>query len=135
MKLNTALVIVLFVFLAACQADVCPPESVGHVSDASTFPALDTEAINSASTMVQIGSNEIEVDRVIHGPICNDVWEGVIYVSCDVQVEEWNEDDGPFFFDNCDLTVEPGTVVYVASHNNTAYYKGCAVCHTRAGSE
>lgn len=74
-----------------------------------------------------------EVDRVIHGPICNDTWRGIIYVACDVQVSEWDEEQGPFFLDYCDLTIEPGTIVYVAAHNDTAYFKGCSVCHTNEG--
>ena len=135
MKHIVVLVVVLMVLLSACQADVCPLESVGHIEDASIFPTLDSAPIESASTLVQIGSKEIEVGRLIHGPLCNDTWSGTIYVDCDVQVATWDEEQGPFFLDGCDLTIEPGTVVYVASHNNTAYYKGCAVCHTSEGSE
>ncbi|MEJ2563670.1 MAG: hypothetical protein P8Z42_13435, partial [Anaerolineales bacterium] len=86
-------------------------------------------------TLAEIGGKTVEVDRVIHGPLCNDTWRGTIYVACDVQVAEWDEEQGPFFLDNCDLTIDPGTVVYVAAHNDTAYYKGCAVCHTSEGSQ
>ena len=134
MKYTIALVVVL-ILLSACQADVCPLESVGYVEDASTFPTMDSAVNDSTSTVVQIGSKMVEVDRVIHGPLCNDAWQGTIYVDCDIQVAAWDEEQGPFFLDGCDLTIEPGTVVYVASHNNTAYYKGCAVCHTSEGSE
>jgi hypothetical protein len=27
------------------------------------------------------------------------------------------------------LEIKPDTVVYVAAHNNSAYYKGCISCH------
>jgi hypothetical protein len=67
------------------------------------------------------------VDKVVEGPLCNDVWSGTVYVSCNVQVVAWVEE--PVFLKNCYLTIEPGTVVYVAYHNNAAYYNGCS-CHT-----
>jgi len=50
-----------------------------------------------------------------------------VYVTCDVQVLEWK--DRPTFLEDCDLVIEPGTVVYVAAHNDAAYYNGCS-CHT-----
>ena len=67
------------------------------------------------------------MDRVVEGPLCNDVWSGTVYVTCNIQVFEWEEE--PLFFKDCDLDIESGTIVYVASHNNTAYYNGCS-CHT-----
>jgi hypothetical protein len=67
------------------------------------------------------------VDRVVSGPLCNDRWQGTVYVGCEVQVLEWSET--PLFLKDCDLTIEPGTVVYVADHNDAAYYNGCS-CHT-----
>ncbi len=67
------------------------------------------------------------VDRVVEGPLCDDHWQGTVYVGCGVQVKEWSEK--PLFLKDCDLTIEPGSVVYVADHNNAAYYNGCS-CHT-----
>lgn len=67
------------------------------------------------------------MDRIVQGPLCSDTWSGVVYVACDLQIIEWEED--PTFLKDCDLNIEPGTVVYVASHNNEPYYKGCS-CHT-----
>lgn len=67
------------------------------------------------------------MDKVIEGPLCNDTWNGTVYVTCNVQVYAWEEH--PTFLKNCDLKIEPGTVVYVAYHNDTAYYNGCS-CHT-----
>jgi hypothetical protein len=138
MKPHVVLSVVILVFLSACQAEVCPPESVTYVSDPVQFLSLDSAADNGPSPspiLVEIGGKMVEVDRVIHGPLCNDTWSGTIYVACDVQIVEWTEEQGPFFFDNCGLIIEPGTVVYVAAHNNTAYYNGCAVCHTSEGSQ
>lgn len=123
---------VLFL-LAACQTTpVCPPDSVTYVEDPSMLPDLpapDEVGPTPTPTMVDIGGKTIEVDRVIHGPLCNDRWSGRIYVACDVQIVEWTEEEGSYFLDGCDLMIEPGTVVYVAAHNNAPYYKGCASCH------
>ena len=77
--------------------------------------------------LVEIKGNMTEVDRVIRGPVCEDSWGGTIYVACDIQIAEWGE--APDFFEECPLTIEPGTKIYVAAHNDTAYYKGCS-CHS-----
>jgi hypothetical protein len=66
------------------------------------------------------------VDRVIQGPICNDTWNGVIYVASDVQVAAWEEE--PIFLRDCDLNIEENTIVFVASHNDGQFNKGCS-CH------
>jgi hypothetical protein len=67
------------------------------------------------------------VDQVISGALCNGDWSGTVYVACDVQVLAW--EDQPTFLKDCDLSIEPGTVVYVAYHNDAPYYNGCS-CHT-----
>ncbi len=77
--------------------------------------------------MVEIGRNKMQVDKVVEGPLCNDTWNGTVYVACDVQVYPWEEE--PTFLKDCQLNIDPMTVVYVAYHNNTAYYNGCS-CHT-----
>lgn len=69
----------------------------------------------------------MQVDVLVSGPVCNDRWHGSVYVSCEAQVAPWEE--LPLFFEQCDLEIEPGTVVYVGAHNDTAYYQGCS-CHT-----
>lgn len=76
---------------------------------------------------VEIGRKTMLMDKVVEGPLCNDSWSGAVYVTCNVQVYAWEEQ--PTFLKNCQLNIEPGTVVYVAYHNNTAYYNGCS-CHT-----
>lgn len=78
---------------------------------------------------VEIGGKQMLVDKVVSGPLCNDTWQGTVYVTCDVQVAKWNEDENPIFLKGCNFTVEPGTIVYVAAHNDAAYYNGCS-CHT-----
>ncbi|MCX6054152.1 MAG: hypothetical protein NTZ74_04405 [Chloroflexi bacterium] len=124
--LIVALSIMATLCLAACQTDVCPEGSITYMEDVSLFPAETGERENQ-KTEVQIGQKMIEVDRVIHGPLCNDTWEGTVYVACDVQVKKW--EDKPDFLEGCNLKVSSDAVVYVAAHNNTPYYKGCDECH------
>jgi hypothetical protein len=76
---------------------------------------------------MEIGGRKVTVDQVVRGPLCNGDWRGTVYVACDVQVLAWEEQ--PTFLKDCDLTVAPNTVVYVAYHNDTPYYNGCS-CHT-----
>ncbi len=138
MKHKGVLLIAVLLLLTACQGDVCPPDSVTYVNDPAQFSSFDSatdDGPSPAPVLVEIGGKMVEVDRVIHGPLCNDTWRGTVYVACDVSIVEWTDEQGPFFFDNCNLTIEPGTVVYVAAHNDTPYYKGCAVCHTSEGFE
>ncbi len=53
-----------------------------------------------------------------------------MYVTCNVQVYPWEEQ--PTFLKDCNLTIEPDTVVYVAAHGDEPYYKGCS-CHIGSG--
>ena len=89
---------------------------------------LQLQTLNGSTTsyLVKIKGRDVFVDKVVQGPLCNDKWNGTIYVGCDVQVAEWIEN--PTFLDGCELSIEEGTVVYVADHNNEAFYKGCT-CH------
>jgi len=137
MKTLSALCLTLMLLLAsACGADVCPPDGVRYVASAAELQDLTGQAADApviTPSQVSIGRKTIEVDRVIHGPLCNDTWSGTVYVACDVQVVTWDKAGDPTFLDGCDLTVDPDAVLYVAAHNNAAYYKGCASCHTTQG--
>jgi hypothetical protein len=118
--------------LAACGSEsrVCP-----EATDPARFLGTRELATAMASTpepdqtpvQVDIGGQRMTVDKLVNGPLCNDHWRGTVYVSCGVRVAEWH--DTPTFLKDCGLTIEPGTVIYVAAHNNTAYYQGCG-CHT-----
>ena len=119
--------------LAACQtAEVCPPEE-GTPQPTVDLAVLLAHAPTPGPTptpiTVEIGGKMVTVDRLVSGPLCNDTWNGTVYVTCDVQVAPWDEDENPLFFEHCNLEVEPDTIVYVADHNDAAYYKGCS-CHT-----
>ncbi len=122
MKTLAALVLAatLLLILAACQAEEpgCPPQSGTSVR--SPAAAL-------GPVPMSIGGNSVSVDRVVEGPLCDDTWRGTVYVGCAVQVKPW--EGWPTFLKDCNLTIEPGTVVYVAYHHNAAYYNGCS-CHT-----
>jgi len=130
MKLHTTLLFIALLFLTAgCQkaTPVCPPvtETPEYLNTAPD--QLSTPTPVSEIRSVVIGRNEMNVDKVVEGPLCNDNWSGTVYVSCDVRVYQWTEQ--PTFLKDCQLNIEPQTVVYVAYHNNSAYYNGCS-CHT-----
>jgi hypothetical protein len=96
------------------------------------FPDHSTPTYSTDQYLMKIGREELQVDKVVEGPLCNDTWQGTVYVACNVQVYPWTEE--PTFLKDCQLTIDPQAVVYVAYHNNTAYYKGCS-CHTGATPE
>ncbi len=115
--------------LSSCaEKQVCPTpgEDKNYLSQ-EDLVSLEVPAAEVLPTEVSINGVSMLVDRVVTGPLCSDHWEGTIYVGCDVQVMEWVET--PLFLKDCDLSIEPGTVVYVAYHNDAAYYNGCS-CHT-----
>lgn len=123
----------LILITSGCQSKpVCPQgDDTGlpkHLT-AEDLLVQTTQPVSSSASPVEmkINGNRIIVDKVVEGPLCNDKWQGTIYVGCNVQVLEWEEK--PFFLKSCDLAIAEGTVVYVADHNNTAYYNGCS-CHT-----
>jgi hypothetical protein len=117
--------IIMFFLIAAC-GPVCSPGVVTTMIP--PFPTVDPFAYHPSSVPieVEIKGKLREVDRVIHGPLCNDTWEGIVYVACDVQVAAW--EDEPTFLRECNLNIEENTVVYVASHNDQQFNNGCS-CH------
>jgi hypothetical protein len=124
-------VLISLLFLPGCRAEApaCPlPTGTPRYLDVPP-QELPTSIPGSSSSPIpmEIGGRTINFDQVVEGPLCNGTWSGTVYVACNVQVYPWVEQ--PTFLKDCDLEIEPGTVVYVASHNNTAYYNGCS-CHT-----
>ncbi len=111
--------------LAACQprSSDCPSNSIGYLTDHGEGKDLDQDG----PVVVEIRGRETRVDRVVHGAFCDDHWAGKVYGACDLQIPDWEGE--PTFLEACSLTIEPGTVVYVAAHNDEAFYKGCS-CHT-----
>jgi hypothetical protein len=119
----------LLLVLSGCQeaAPVCPTPASTQVFLSISPDDLPTPTPPKGPISMTIGRSEMQMDKVVSGPLCDDTWRGNVYVSCDVQVYPWQED--PTFLKDCQLNIEPLTVVYVAYHNNTAYYNGCS-CHT-----
>ena len=129
---HTPMFLILFLLgiMAACQpADPpCPPESITYLTDSnSSASVLSQHSIEASPELVKINGQEIMVDQVIKGKLCGGSWSGTVYVPCGIEIYQWEEN--PTFLKDCDLTIEPGTVVYVAAHNDEPYYQGCS-CHT-----
>ena len=127
-RFTPILVCALFLLVIACNPNksVCPDEE-GPGVDTSSNPTIEVEQEHvGGPALVPINGKEVSVDKLVSGVLCNDEWAGTIYVGCDIEVADWEED--PFFLDGCSLDIKEGTVVYVADHNNTAFYKGCS-CH------
>jgi hypothetical protein len=121
----------MLLFLSACReaTPVCLPPDSTPVYITMPPSLLPTPTPSEGKFQVLINRQEIAMDKLVEGALCNDHWSGSVYVSCDVQVYAWQEQ--PDFLKDCQLEIEPNTVVYVAYHNNTAYYNGCS-CHTGA---
>jgi len=127
--------LILFsLLLTACSRTntVCPP------GEDTPQPALQLVTViemtpppSSGAIQVEIRGKLMEVDKLVDYPLCNDSWSGTVYVSCDAQIAEaeLDADANPLFLKGCNLYIEPNTIVYVAAHNDAAYYKGCS-CHT-----
>jgi hypothetical protein len=140
MKYRTALFlgfILLFSvgILSACsrQNNVCPPiegtpQPKPALVDLIALPPPDPQ---TDPITIEISGKMVSIDQLVEGPLCNDSWNGTVYVGCHVIVGESNTDadNNPLFLKGCDLKIESGTIVYVAAHNDAAYYKGCS-CHT-----
>ena len=135
-KLLFFIIMLVSFFLFACSRTntVCP------LDEGTLQPALQLVDLieapppvpaSSAPIRVEIRGKMMEVDKVADYPLCNDTWSGTVYVSCDAQVAEaeLDADANPLFLKGCNLNIAPNTVVYVAAHNDAAYYKGCS-CHT-----
>ena len=133
------MIVIFVIFLTACgrKNTVCPskdgtPQASLQLAD---LIKMTPDPISSlAPIQVEIRGKLMEVDKVVDYPLCNDAWSGTVYVSCDAQVAEAELDANanPLFFKGCNLNIAPNTVVYVAAHNDAAYYKGCS-CHTGEG--
>lgn len=129
------LMLTMAMSISACEREktVCPPPTGSPKPRASLadLMALPTPYTRTAKTSVEIAGKIREIDKLVDYPLCNDNWMGTVYVSCEAQVAEAETDanDNPLFLQGCELRIAPNTVVYVAAHNDAAYYKGCS-CHT-----
>jgi hypothetical protein len=128
-QLLSIVIVMLAVLISACGAQ-CPEGTIEYYPDLSTLPsAPDTLTDGGLSTMdirTLLGRKTIRVDEIVRGSICNDHWSGTVYVTCDLKLPAW--DENPFFLEECPVSIEPGSTVYVEAHRDKAYYEGCS-CH------
>ncbi len=123
------LALTMLLLAAACQQEpVCPPPT-GTPNFLSVPPNELPIPAPAVLAQVEINGKPVQVDKVVEGPLCNDTWSGTVYVTCNVQVYPWEDEEQPLFLKGCNLDIAPNTVVYVADHNDTVYYNGCS-CHT-----
>lgn len=130
MKVYAVLVFfILASLITACQeaAPICPSDSITYLTGAAPLLTRGDTGESANPMLVEIDGKEMLFDDVIHGALCSGEWQGTVYVACDLQIAAWEEE--PTFLEGCDLDIAPGTVVYVAAHNNDPYYQGCS-CHT-----
>jgi hypothetical protein len=134
MQRSIIIALLLLIFLTGCgKPDPACPAATGTPTFLTVPPeALPTPTPGPGPQVIEIKNKSILVDKVVEGPLCNDTWSGTVYVGCNVQVYEWTVT--PDFLTKCQLNIEPGTVVYVAYHHDTAYYNGCS-CHTEEGTD
>ncbi len=118
------LLVLLVMTVTACKAQ-CPPERISYQEDLTLFPLQQPHDLVTP-TWIEIKGQHIAVDRIISGPVCNENWSGVIYVTCDIQIPLWERD--PFFFQDCDFDIAKDAQVYVEAHNDKLYTEGCS-CH------
>lgn len=141
MKTRLLIAGLLLFLVSACgsgatgsSTTICPP-AAGTPQRLQVPPeALPTATVGPSPTPVvmRLGGKDVRINKVVSGPLCNDAWSGNVYVTCDVQVYPW--DKNPTFFQGCNLQIAPGTVVYVASHNDAPYYNGCT-CHSERSTK
>jgi hypothetical protein len=120
----------LILLLTASCLPTPPPELLYTATPepSATVTSASAQSPTPAATPVtiEIGGRMVTVDRIIDGRLCNDAWQGVVYVSPDVQVNPWTDD--PTFLRECNLQVSEGTIVHVAAHPGEVFYRGCT-CH------
>jgi hypothetical protein len=129
MKNKILLIFTLFfiVQLSGCvdARSLCTPGMITYRERSNPFPSITENQLNPQQ--IEIKRKIKDFDHLVSGQLCNNHLEGLVYVGCDIEIYEW--EDKSNFLDNCNFTVESNTIIYVAAHNNTAYYKGCNSCH------
>lgn len=126
-KLLLVFTLLFILLLSACMdaRSLCLPGEIQYQERSNPFPVLDEQ--NPNPKQLEVKGKMKDFDHVVSGQLCNNHLEGMVYVGCDIEIYEWEKTSN--FLDGCDFSVEPNTIIYVASHNNTAYYKGCSSCH------
>lgn len=125
-------IILVAMVLAGCQAapQVCGEGDLRYTAaaDLQTLPV----AISQEAAEIEIAGKLVAFEQVVHGPLCNNRLSGKVYVACDIEIAPWEK--APNFLEGCDFSVEEGSVITVAAHNNAPYYKGCVSCHASSAN-
>jgi len=121
--------LLLGLLLAGCGTkSSCPQGRVSYLGDPSQCPPDTSASLTPQKTDIEIKNKTVAFYWIIEGPLCNDAWESIVYVGCDLTLQKWKIQ--PFFLINgFELVIKPDTVVYIAAQNNAAYYKGCSSCY------
>jgi hypothetical protein len=132
-------VFLLLLVMMSLLAVGCSRKSAVCATEPPNLPVEVRQAITASENPgdvifpveIEIRNRTVSVDKIVHGFVCDDQWSGTVYVDCDVEVPDYEviSEEEANFFEGCDLQIEEGAVVYVAFHNDEAYYKGCS-CHT-----
>lgn len=122
-------ILLLLMLISGCQSaePACPAESISYLADFRSIEPASQENPVFEPQLVEINGKEIQFDKVISGALCNDSWQGTVYVPCEIEILAWEEK--PTFLEGCELIIAPDTIVYVAAHHDEPYYQGCS-CHT-----
>jgi hypothetical protein len=121
------LTFIFIILLSACMdaSSLCTPGMITYRERDDPFPILTDVQLNPQQ--IEVKNKMIDFDQVVSGQLCNNHLEGKVYIGCDIEIYAWEEKSN--FLEDCDFTFAPNTIIYVAAHNNTAYYKGCDSCH------
>lgn len=127
---NKSLLLFTFLFiilLSACMdaRSLCSPGMITYRDRNNPFPTPAEVQLNPQQ--IEVKNKMIDFDHVVTGQLCNNHLEGMVYIGCDIEIYAWENKSN--FLDDCSFTVDPKAIIYVAAHNNTAYYKGCDSCH------
>ena len=119
--------LLFMVLLCACMdaRSLCTPGMITYRDRTNPFPSISEKQLNPQQ--VEIKRKMMDFDHVVSGQLCNNLLEGLVYVGCDIEIYAWEGKSN--FLDDCNFNVEPDAIIFVAAHNNTAYYKGCNSCH------
>ncbi len=126
-KIPLSFALFFIVLLSACMdaRSLCTPGMITYQERANPFPSITEKQLNPQQ--IEIKGKMKDFDHFVSGQLCNNNLEGLVYVGCDIEIYAW--EDKSNFLDDCNFTIEPDAIIYVAAHNNTAYYKGCNSCH------
>ena len=91
---------VLLLFLSACQSTTPDSSTTGCPTVTGTPARLEippdalptlTPGPLPTPVLMKIRGKDVQINKAVEGPLCNDIWSGTVYVTCNVQVYPWEE--------------------------------------------